>query len=88
MPELFFWPTVVLLTVGVAQTAIGLASWSKGGHKEVYGGLLFVVGPGFILLRDVVPDDMRPLLLASTSVALGLLLVWRFRQKRNQPPLP
>lgn len=86
MPELLFWLMVVLLTGGVAQTAIGLVSWSKGGHKAVYGGLLFVVVPGFLLLRGVVPDNMRPLLLASTGVALGLLLVWRLRQKRNQPP--
>jgi hypothetical protein len=84
LPQLVFWTMVVLFVVGVVQSVIGLASWSKGGPKDVYGGLVFVVITSFILLRDVVPDNMRPIWLASTSVALGLLLAWRLRQKRNR----
>jgi hypothetical protein len=75
---------IVLLVVGVVLTVVGLASWSKGGRDDVYGGLLSIVFAGFMLLKDVVPDSARPYFLASVGVALGLLIVWRYRLRRNR----
>jgi hypothetical protein len=84
LPQLVFWTMVVLFVFGIVLTVIGLASWSKGGQDDVYSGLLFCVISSFIVLDDVVRDNVRPYFLGLTSVALGLLLVWRFKQRKSR----
>lgn len=79
--EMFFWPGAVLFLWAAATTVFGLVRWSKGGLKDVYTGLVFVVGLGFLLLDGVVSNNTRIVLMAP---ALALLFVWRFRQKRGR----
>lgn len=86
MTDFFFWLQVVLLIIGVTLLVIGLASsGSKEGQKDVYAGLLCVVVSIYLLLKDVVPENMKLLFSASTGVAMGLLLVLRVRQMRSRP---
>ena len=78
--ELLFWPVALLFVWAAATTVFGLATWSKGGLKDVYTGLVFVVGLGFLLLDGVVSNNARLLLMGP---ALAFLFVWRLRQKRD-----
>ena len=81
--ELMFWPIAVMFLWAVVTTVLGFATWSKGGPTDVYLGLVFVVGLGFILLDGVVSDSTRVIL---TVPAYALLIVWRVQQQRGRWP--
>jgi hypothetical protein len=81
--EVMFWPALVMFAWALGTMLLGLATLAKGGIKNVYVGLVFVVGLGFMLLDGVVANQTRVILAAP---ALAFLMVWNIQQRRGRWP--